>query len=331
MEKEKIDALLNVYFTGSGDHEIQKKIVAWLNQSKEHRIYYRQYSELWALQQLQPLAENKETNHLRLLNKLITRQAGVKRRMYLAAAGIAAIFIVGAISSLLLLKSLNSRDIKKESLYTEAFVPNGSRSGLVLPDGSTVWLNAGSRLRYLTDFGRTRRKVYLEGEAVFDVIPDSLSPFIIDTEDISTIVLGTRFAVKAYREDSYTAVTLQRGKVKVKHADGQTFILTPDQQLNYNKLTKDISTKNVDAARYLGWIDDKIYFTDESFETIANYLERIYNIKIILNSDKLKKEKFFGSFEKSDGIEHIMEMIDIDQQFQWSITKDTLYITNKHN
>lgn len=327
MNKRKTIAyLLQTHFSGNATSAAKEIILSWLKESPDHEAHYKEYSERWALQHLSHFSKDKDAVHLRILNKLIAAQQKYRLNIRLSIVRIAAVFVLGMAVSYFagnyFIPAANT------DLFTEASVPNGSRSSLRLPDGSAVWLNAGSRLIYKNDFGKENREVYLEGEAMFDVVSDSLNPFKIETAEINAVVWGTKLSVKAYEDDSKIEVTLLEGKVRVEQPDGYAVILAPNQQICFNKTTKSMIQQNVDAAKHMGWVNDKIYFFDESFETIARQLERLYDIKIVIHSDKLKKEKFYGSFDKSDGIQHIMGMIDIDKQLRWSYAKDTMVIFN---
>ncbi|MDR1170901.1 MAG: FecR domain-containing protein [Bacteroidales bacterium] len=332
MDNRFIDLLLRAYFSGTASPEEQDMILSWLKESEEHKAHYKECCEIWALQQLQDIADDKNTVHLNVLNRLISRLEKPHRRIWTTLGRIAAIFVLGvAIGFASVLYFNKFVPVDNHGLYTETIVPNGSRSKLRLPDGSTAWLNAGSRLTYQNNFGNDNRTVFLEGEALFEVKSDSMNPFRIKTKEIDAVVLGTILTVKAYEEDPLVEITLLEGKTTVEQlANNETIALLPDQQLTYNKESGKTNLHRVDAAKYAGWVNGKIYFADESFEILAKHLERIYDITIHINSEILKKERFYGSFDKSSGILHILKTIDIDNRFRWSFSdNNTLTVFNK--
>ncbi len=331
MDHQSIDRLLFAYFSGTASSEEQDMILSWLKESEKHKVHYEECCEIWALQHLQDITENKNAVHINILNRLVSRQEKPHRHIWTTLGRIAAIFILGVtIGFASVLYFRTSVPANNDRLFTETMVPNGSRSKLRLPDGSVVWLNAGSRLTYQNDFGKNNRTIFLDGEALFEVKSDSLNPFRIKTKEIDAVVLGTVLTVKAYEEDPLVEVTLLEGKTRVEQlANNKVVTLLPDQQLTYDKENGKTNLHHVDAAKYAGWVNGKIFFADEPFEILAKHLERIYDITININSEILKKERFYGSFDKSSGIQYILKKIDIDDRFQWSFTDETLNISNK--
>ena len=330
MNNQFIEQSLYKYFSGRSSSEEEDSILLWLKESKAHQAQYKEISEKWALRHLPDITDNKTKVHFRILNQLIARQEK-RHSIGFTLSRIAAIFVLGAVlgfASLYLKKPLSPT--YDEGLFSEITVPNGSCSQLRLPDGSTVWLNAGSQLTYQNDFGNKNRVVSLAGEALFEIKSDSLNPFRIKTGDMDAVVTGTVLMVKAYQNDPVVELTLMEGKTRVENTvNNKISVLRPNQRLVYEKASGKTSMQNVDAAKYAEWMNGKIFFADEPFEVLAKQLERLYDINIIIESEKLKKERFYGSFDKSSGILHIMKMINIDNQFKWTFANETLIISNK--
>ncbi len=203
-------------------------------------------------------------------------------------------------------------------------VKNGSRSRFVLSDGSTVWLNGGSSLQYLTDFTGPTREVRLEGEAYFDVVKKDGKPFIVHTGDVDIKVLGTSFNIKSYPEDATVEATLYHGAVQVTRpaVPGKAIRLRPNEKLiikrmtgsraeaasagisparnadNTYTLTYIDSTKKVNERFETAWLYSRLEFRGDSFEELARKLERWYNITIVFKDEKVKKLHFNGSFRQ---------------------------------
>ncbi|MDR2036910.1 MAG: FecR family protein [Bacteroidales bacterium] len=331
MNQKEINRLLSDYFAGTASPEQKESILSWLRESKENEIYYQECSEVWALSHMSAFTDAKESAHLDVLSKIIYQQETQKRKLWIRTAWGAAAAITILFVSLYSILFLNRQENIQPGIYTELIVPNGSRLKLYLPDSSVVWLNAGSNMKYDNDFGTDNRIVVLDGEAFFEIKSDSLKPFVIKTKEMDAVVTGTTLAVKAYENDPKTEITLLEGKVRVNHhqPDIESIVLQPNEQLSYLSHTNKVTLNKVDAVKYTGWINDKIFFADESFDLIARQLERAYDITIINKSEKLKSEKFYGSFNKSSGIQHILEVIDINNRFRWSFKNDTLTIINK--
>ena len=203
---------------------------------------------------------------------------------------------------------------------------NGTRTRSMLADGTTVWLNAGSKLSVQNDFTGKTREVLLEGEAFFDVVKKPGQPFIVHTSGIDIRVLGTAFNVKAYPEDKNVETTLYRGLVQVFRQldEAETAVeLKPNEKLVMAKeaatYTVNLSDKNspplikaqprftiihIDSSKKenerieTAWVYSRLEFRGDKFDDLAQKLQRWYNVTINFTDDKVKELKFNGSFEK---------------------------------
>lgn len=215
----------------------------------------------------------------------------------------------------------------------------GSTSKVELPDGSIVWLNAGSQLTYNKDFGKELREVTLSGEGYFDVTKMKDKPFVIHTSNINIKVLGTAFNVKAYPEDKKTETSLIRGSIEVtiKNRPNDKIILSPSEKLVVENdkvtqrsvtgrtdelpVTATLPLVSVNKLRYspvdssvaeTAWMDNRLVFRDEPFEELAVRMERRYDVKIQINSEELREKKLNGIFDQesvSQALEALKEMI----------------------
>ena len=217
--------------------------------------------------------------------------------------------------------------------YFETTTPMGAQTKVVLPDQSVVWVNAGSTLRYGSDFNTNGRSVQLDGEAYFEITRDSLKPFIVKSKRLDIKVLGTSFNVKAYGMDETTDVTLVSGKVNVSlrdevaHAGDVT--LTPNRKLSFNKQTNKVRVSEVDAKDALSWMDGSLKFSEQPFMSIAKDLERKFNVRIRVESDLLRKEIFSGSFTKDYSLDKILREVDVDHKYVWTRSGDEIIIKDK--
>lgn len=221
----------------------------------------------------------------------------------------------------------------------------GSRSKLVLPDGTVVWLNAESRITYHNNFNTEQREVDLEGEAFFDVTHDAQRPFIVHTSGIDIKVLGTAFNVKSYASDETIETTLLRGSIEVVKKNDPAapkVILRPHEKLVYNKeelMDKDvIADKTLPAAttplqagifvtmlpqnkpdsiiKETSWLYNKLNFDGDSFEELAIKMERWYDVKIMINNERLKHTRLKGSFE-GETVRQALEALRIITPFEY--------------
>lgn len=160
-------------------------------------------------------------------------------------------------------------------------VPFGERKSIQLPDGSNIHLNAGSRLTIGQDYGTKERRIDLSGEAFFEVAADPEHPFIINTGDITTTVLGTSFNIRAYPEQREWRISIASGGVKVlRRQEVLSASLTANKELSYDHASRKVTLASTGPVSPDGWRNNLIYFSNSSLEEIAMELQRQYNVPI---------------------------------------------------
>ena len=251
-----------------------------------------------------------------------------KRRRRRRISLILSSFIIILVTGWFWLSNRPTAAIDKKTEQDPIVANNGSRSRSLLPDGTTVWLNAGSKLHYENDFNGATREVRLEGEAFFDVVKQPERPFIVHTSGIDIRVLGTAFNVKSYPEDKTVETTLYRGLVQVSRQEDITkkpIQLKPNEKLILPKqaakeevklseekipLAKQLpasfiithidSTKKESERFETAWLYSRLEFRGDSFEELAHKLERWYNVTVVFTDEKVRNLNFNGSFEKEN-------------------------------
>lgn len=243
------------------------------------------------------------------------------------AAIIAVAFIVGNLLRLYV-------PADKEIRYSEITVPCGQMSQLTLSDGTKIWLNSGTTLRYPERFAENSRSVFIDGEAFFKVAKMANKPFTVNTAEMKVEVLGTSFNLSAYKEDEATAVTLVEGKVALQNNAGKTIAnLSPGQMATKNKTKLEIH--NVKTAFYIAWKEGEIFFEDERLDEIAVKLERWFNVEIIFANEHLKSQKFTGTILRNKPVDQIMQVLELLSpiRFEHQVNangKDKITIYNKN-
>jgi ferric-dicitrate binding protein FerR (iron transport regulator) len=233
----------------------------------------------------------------------------------------------------------------------------GSKTNLVLPDGSKVWLNAGSKITYDKNYGSSIRELTLVGEAYFDVVKNTSKPFIIHTSKMDIKVLGTAFDVKCYPDEKTTETSLIRGSVEITLKDrSQKIILKPNEKITINNDDVNMQLGKNDPVKKAGtssnavhapiitlgyltrepvnneiietsWINNRLIFSDERFDDIAIKMERWFGVNIQFGSEKLKKLRFTGAFE-NETIDQALSAMQLTTAFKFNINKDHIIITH---
>ena len=233
---------------------------------------------------------------------------------------IAAIFIIMVGGVYLLANNWPKIDTRTNPVAYKVFsTQNGERSKFMLPDGSEVWLNTNSELKYTDQFNQGTRKVYLTGEAFFDVIRDEEHPFTIHAKDVTTTVLGTSFNIKA-KDDEDIEVTVATGKVKVASTSSyqnKMVLLTPNQQATYIAETHEFSRKDVDLNIYLTWKEEKLTFDEISLSKAMAMLERRYGAKISIKNERLKNCIIIGE-HGNESLENVLKAMQFVLGFEYA-------------
>ncbi|WP_158447934.1 FecR family protein [Aquimarina longa] len=215
--------------------------------------------------------------------------------------------------------------------YTEISIPNGKTFKIKLADGTMVWLNAGSKLRFPQNFVTTsdKRLVYLEGEAFFDVVKDINKPFIVNTNKVNIQVLGTQFNVSNYDTDSTIETTLVKGAVKVYEVDTpeHQIQLSPSYQASFDKENKSLIKERVDTSIYTSWMKNRLMVNGLTFSKILKKLERSHNVTFINKARNLDEEMFKGEFRNDQNIETILKTISLSTSFTYEINQNIITIS----
>ena len=201
----------------------------------------------------------------------------------------------------------------KTAAMNQLIIPYGKTSELLLPDGTKVYLNAGSRLVYPENFSGKTREVFLVGEAFFDVKHDISHPFVVKVSDMMVKVLGTRFNISAYPTDNLIETVLAAGKVKIEQNNAGLFDksieLVPNQLASFNRTSKQTIVKKVDTDNYILWTQGILKFESTDLNRIVKRLERYYNIRFQYSDPLLGGVRISGKMELKEDKDEICDRI----------------------
>ena len=215
-------------------------------------------------------------------------------------------------------------------VFNELYVPYGKRIQVLLADGTLVYLNAGSSLKFPVNFIQGReRKVFLSGEAFFEVAKGK-DPFIVHSDNVNIRALGTAFNVSSYPEDESVKTVLVEGSVGVYQSKElftleHSTILKPSHMATWNKIENKISIKKVEVDSYTSWVSGRMVFRNTPFKVIRKKLERHYNIQII-NKNQLLDEKRYNAVFDKETIEEVMETLNESDNVKYVIENKKLII-----
>ena len=314
VKTNKVEELIAQYLVEGLNAPDLKYLNQWLDESEENKKYFNHLQEIW-ISTFNPddrLSFDKEQayNRFRLRVNAVKAEYKPEKKIsiYVRMSRIAAAIIVSILfSGFGYWMSLNVQE--KQYANTSVEAPLGSKVKLYLPDGTLVWLNAGSSIEYSQSLGIKNRKLSVNGEAYFEVARNEKKVFEITSGDVVVRVLGTKFNIRNYEEEERAAVTLLEGKVSVKKAANEELLLYPNQQFAYNKSKRTSEIIHVRAEHASEWIRGIIFFDGESLPDIVKELERLYNVRIVIQNESLNTYRFYGRFYRTD--QTIQEVIDM--------------------
>ncbi|MDR1344926.1 MAG: FecR domain-containing protein [Tannerellaceae bacterium] len=204
----------------------------------------------------------------------------------------------------------NGKDPKTNGkpVYMEVTTPYGMHTRMNLPDGSVVWLNAGSMLKYPAAFAPGIRNVYLSGEAYFEVESNEANPFVVETENMKVQATGTAFNVEAYLTDSLTSVTMVEGKVTVDIRNAHPLSIEPGQRMEYNLSKGNYEIITTDAYKWYAWKDGKMVFRDDPLEYVFKKIGQTFNVEIIMNDTSIGRHPYRATFE-GESLDEILRLL----------------------
>jgi ferric-dicitrate binding protein FerR (iron transport regulator) len=368
--KKSTDELIHGYLKGELSDNETRELIDWIKSSPDNKNQFDEYCEIWvtAKASLKNTGYNYNEGFWKFRQKInsdrdLVRNSNaiVLTKAILKYAAI--IIVVFSISGLLFYQAGKSELASSEETVSELTVPLGSHAHFSMSDGTTVTLNAGSRLKYNNRFGIEERVVHLEGEGYFKVSKDSEKPFIVETSCLTIRALGTEFNVKAYPVDNKIEATLVEGSIEVEHVSEnyktEAVILKPSQKLTFYKNDSTLVEypartegkteikyqpiaqqkvnpiprlvrENVNVEQFVSWKENRWIFEKESLSQIALELERKFDVKIVFNSDRLKNYRFTGTII-AEPIEQVLEVMSISAPIRYKLEGRVVTISENRN
>jgi len=325
--QQNIGLRLVDHFNDGSELSDEPELDVWYRLSEENKHAYKNYRSIWlgCTELSQRMKFNPEiawTN----VNKKISANTTIKRRLHNAVFA-----AIGMAASLLIILGLafhtNMFFIKSETIQLSTSL--GSRSSVVLPDGTSVTLNAGTHLEYRFDNLNKIRDVKFDGEGYFEVAK-SRNPFIIHTPNgLKLKVLGTKFSLTAYSVDKKIKTTLVEGRVELNSPDNKKLSLTPGQMATYDDGTNELQYSNGQVYQNLGWLDNKLYLDNTSLQEVCTILERWYNVKIMIEKNELGNKIHYTGVLREETIVDVLDALSKLSEIRYQVNGKTIIINSK--
>jgi transmembrane sensor len=360
------NSLIINYLTNSISEDDKRILLQWIESDKENERNFNRLNEAWIIARSEKDMESFDAQSAwDGLNKHLSDEKRFhirpKRTFYFRYIKIAAswlIFFALGLSAMYIFKGKPEKLVSNPIIIS---VPLGARSNIVLPDGTKIWLNAGTQITYNQDYGAATRTIDLTGEAYFDVAKDKDHPFIVNVTELKIRALGTKFNVKAYPDEKNVYATLEEGKIDVQLVNSErkaeNMVLLPNENIVFRKSEQSITksnieekvksadktitenkieeishiefevVKNINTELFTSWKDERWIIEREPLGTLAPKLERRFNVKIQFVDEALKKLNFTGIIQ-NETIEQIMNALVLTAPVDFKIVKDTIILTS---
>lgn len=329
MENKKYIELLDRFFQGDISENDNNILKEWIKTAEAKDAVYQYYVQTWHLapNQMPEDVQNDMLSHI--LSKIDTQQPVAERKQTLLRK----ILRVAAVACIVAITGFAAFHIGTQQSNGEKVLismMNGQKGDIILADGTHVYVNSNSKIKYDGAYNKKNRIVSLQGEAYFEVAKDKNKPFIVEANGMTIEALGTSFNVKAYENDEQVSVVLIEGKVRVMR-NKMDEVLKPNQRLTYNvtKNQYDIGELNPNADNLL-WRSNELAFYDESLGSICKTLTRMYNWDFIFESERAKTYTYNGII-KNNSLENVLSFISQTTPIRYKILPDqnTIVITDR--
>lgn len=213
-------------------------------------------------------------------------------------------------------------------VYNKLDIPRGGEFCLTLSDGTRVWLNSETSIQYPVVFGTKERRVFIQGEAYFEVAKDAKKPFTVQFMSSSVTVLGTSFNIRAYPEEKQSQTTLAEGSVRI-YSPGSSMLLKPGEQAEVKALSGEMVKKEVDVKTFTSWKNGRFVFEQELLENIMRTLERWYDIRVIFRDEGAKRISLSGNLKRYGDFSQVMNMLQMTGDVRFELHGNDVYITTE--
>ncbi|MCG8322618.1 MAG: DUF4974 domain-containing protein [Cytophagales bacterium] len=333
--------LLAAYIAGELEGSQAHEVEAWIRKDRDNLRLYQEMKHLYDFPSKSgaPGGFDKDGSFLQLTDRLrrdyesgsktnpVPIANVVKFPYHRLLYRVAAVLILGLISYVALdwlgqeKQSVTAPTISKEN-------PPGRKSRIRLPDGTVVWLNAESKLQYPEVFDDPLRKVYLEGEAFFDVMQNAARPFVIHVNGGRIKVLGTSFNVRVYPGDQDIETSVLTGKVAFQSEDAEASAILPGEKVIYRKSSKVLIKQPIDTGEITAWTRGELIFKDASIRAVAKELERWFNVRINVRDKKVLKCRITANFNNKS-LEEILKNIKVILPIDYALKDHKVTLTGK--
>ena len=303
-DRTKIQNTIAQYLNGDCSEAEIAELLTWINSTADNQQEFLQIKDVWDM--ANHTASKSAQQLILFYRNQFEKGKKIRIKLIYSLVALAAALVVGLIVNVLV--PWNSTSSSKHlNVYS---VPLGSRSKILLSDGTEVYLNSGSSLTFPGELNGDVRRISLSGEGFFKVKSDKKHPFIVKTADFEVEATGTQFNVCTYDNDAFSATTLAEGVVSLRiRNSNQVFKINPGEKFRLNRLEKTYNQSKTDVESEMAWKDGEFIFNNIPFPELVQRLERWYDVKLVWSGKKLETFSYTGRFKNQETVWQVLDAL----------------------
>lgn len=308
------EELIARYLNGVVSSEEKESLLKWVSESPENEKSFLEIKDTW---DASLKTTNRETEELiRFYKNQSVKGRKVLRQNWVSGSAVAAVLLIGLLVGGVLQNYLGYQNSSVEKFL----VPKGSKSQVVLADGTIVNLNSDSELLLCNNFSEKNREVILKGEGFFEVKSDKNHPFLVKTDKFDIKVTGTKFNVSSYENDKEIKATLREGQIQLLTHDRKMYQLKPGEKISFDQFTMEAVMEIADIESEEAWVNGEFVFKNIPFPDLINRLERWYNVKLNYKSNEFNELVYSGKFRNQETIWQVLDALTLTTPISYSKT-----------
>lgn len=324
--EDKIESLVMGFLERRLSDEELHEFTEWLESDPSNADYFYSVKSVYGLCRHEDVQVEESWRRLsvKIAEQRDLRKRGIRRIVLSIAAGF--LLVLSAGISFIALSDLNLIPEREPQVFV--YSTQRSTAFVELPDGTSVHLGPNTDFRYASDYGKSERRVYLDGEGYFEVAKDKRRRFIVVSHEQEIVVTGTKFNVRSYSEDRESVTTLLEGSITFhSSAMNKSISLQPKEQIRYNDEKQTLSVKYLpDAANEILWLDSRYVFENDSLSDILDRMQNLYQVKFVCNNKKAMNTTYKVTFYQDESLDDFLRIIKKMSDLSSVERGDTVYL-----
>lgn len=325
MDSERFIEMMERYLRHEATDEEKVELSQWIGTSRMQRALDGKYTDLWHSVSSELDSDTRSEMWQNLSQHIREERAIGRRQVMKTICKIASVVLLPVAVFLAVVAYYEGGQAKSDTTPFSFVVDSGQKASMTLPDGTKVWLNSASKLSYYPSYNRDDRRVFLTGEAYFEVAKNPDKKFVVACQGVEVEALGTTFDVKGYDDDAMVSTSLIEGSVRVSHQN-QSVLLAPSEEASFDKTKLVFAKSKIEDSRQVDfWRRNILYFRSATLAEIAKTMERLYGVSVEFESDELKNISFSGSI-RNNSLTNAFYIISLTYPLTYEIDRDVVKI-----